>query len=509
MILAVRGGNRELRFGEAMARIPSPIQYAGSAAGQPVTTDSATGLTVIGRALRLVAGMAASMPIRVYQGRRGEKRELPDAWQARLLEEPMFGHSDFDWRWDIVSSLEASENAYLLKRKLRGRVVELEYIPYYAVQASLNRRTGEKEYVIHLQSGRETFPPEDILHIRGQTVGGGPFGVSRITQHRDPLGSMLAAQRFEGAFFRNNARPDIAIIFPQGVTREQAAQWRVEWEAQYGGAENAGRAVPLGGGATIQPIPISLEDAQFVETRKLGIEDGGRIMDVDPVLLGADGDRKMALQTFLHVQLPARLRRIERALRADPDLFGGTDLYPEFEVNELMFADPLTRAQVQHYRIQNGSELVDEARADNGRGPLPPIPADPAAEPGKVPQITPVGGAPTLPVPTTNTEPVRALRAAEPQRELVVVNMPTDTMGIADGLRELAAAQRQQEPQVIHVMAPEVIVEQPAITVESPSVTVEPAVVNLSPEIRLEVPSRTVTVRRDDGTAATYTEESD
>jgi hypothetical protein len=42
---------------------------------------------------------------------------------------------------------------------------------------------------------------------------------------------------------------------------------------------------------------------------------------------------------------------------------------------------------VQHFRIQNGSELVDEARADNGRPPLP-------NGAGQIPQITPVGGAP-------------------------------------------------------------------------------------------------------------------
>ena len=401
MILATRFGNRELRFGEAAARIPP--YGGGSASGQPVTTATAVGLAAVGRAIRVVAGMAAAMPIRVYEGRRGDKTERPDSAQARLLEEPMLAHSDFDWRWDILSSLEASENAFLLKRKDARGVVELELIPYYAVTATVNRRTGAKEYEVATVKGREKFAESQILHIRGQTVGGGPFGVSRITQHRDPIGAMLATQKFEGSYYRNHARPDIAFMFPEKMKRAEVLEWRPEIEAIYGGPENAGKPIPLGGGVTIETIPISMADAQFVETRRLGIEDVGRIMDIDPVLLGADGDRKAALQTFLNVQLPPRLRRIERALRADSDVFGGTRLYPEFEVNELMYADPLTRARVQHYRVQNGTELVDEARADNGRGPLPPVPADPAKEPGKVPQITPVGGAPSLPMPSGTT----------------------------------------------------------------------------------------------------------
>ncbi len=164
-----------------------------------------------------------------------------------------------------------------------------------------------------------------------------------------------------------------------------------------------------GGGLQITPLPINLQDAQFIEGKQVSVEEVGRIMDVDSLLLGAQGDargdKRDALHHFLHVQLPPRLRRIERSFHADPDFFGSrADLYPEFEVNELMFADPLTRAQVQHYRVQDGTELVDEARADNGRPALPPIPDNPALEPGKVPQLTPVGGAPALPLPATTEE---------------------------------------------------------------------------------------------------------
>lgn len=403
MILATRGRNRELRFGEAAARIPSPAQYYGSSAGIVVTAENATGIAAIGRAIRLVAGMGAVSPIRVYQGRRGDKRERPETPQAKLMEEPVFGLSDFDWRWDVYSSLEVSENAFLLKRKDRGTVVELEFIPHWAVTAEIDRQSGRKKFTVNeAPSGRRVYSENEILHIRGQTVGGGPFGVSRIHQHRDPIGAMLAAQRFEGKFFDNDARPQTAYIFPQGVPRHVAQEWKADIEADFGG-ENYGRPMVVGGGVSIETFAINRADAQFVEGKQLSVEDAGRIMDVDPVLLGASGDRKAALEHFLKVQLPPRFQRVTRALRADPDL-AWSALYPEHEVNELVYADALTRAQVQHYRVQNGTELVDEARADNGRGPLPPIPSDPALEPGKIPQLTPVGGAPALPVPATTEE---------------------------------------------------------------------------------------------------------
>lgn len=400
MILATRyAGDREVRAQFGDSSIPSWYSTGRglSVAGQRVTVESASGLTAVGRAIRLPAGLIASLRLLVFEGRRGERQERPESRQAELLERPCLGMSSFDWLWDIVSSLEASENAYLQKgRDKQGRVVQLYPLPLGAVNGSVLR--GRKVFEIHTASGWQTIDENEILHIRGQTVGGGAFGVSRIHQHRDPLGAMLAAQKFEGAHFRNHARPNVAILFPQGVTQEQAAVWKPEWEAKYGGVDNAGQAIPLGGGADIKPIPINMRDAQFIEAKQHGVEDVGRIMDMDPVLLGveADGDsRRAALDLFLRLQLPPRLRRLEEAFRGDPDLFGMADrMYPQFEIDDLMFADALRRAQVQHFRIQDGTELVDEARADNGRGPLPPLPKDPSQTPGQIPQITPVGGAP-------------------------------------------------------------------------------------------------------------------
>lgn len=393
MILATRyGGDRELRAAAWPDRtMPSRVTGRASWSGENVTRETASGLAAVGRAIRLVAGVVASLPLLVYEGQGGDKRERAGTRQARLLANPVAGMSLFDWKWDIASSLEVAENAFLLKvRDGNGRVVELLPIPIDYVYGTIDQ-DGNKVFVVNTPQGQTRFTSLDVLHIRGQTIGGGPFGVSRLQQHADPVGSMIAAGHFEGAYYRNYARPDVAIVFPQGVTQQQATQWREAWDANYGGPGNAGKALPLGGGAEIVPIPVSMRDSQYNEGRHFFIQEASRIMDVDSGLLQAQENadvRRTAMETFLWLQLPPRLRRIEEALRADLDLFQiGSRLYPEFRVDNLMFSDPLTRAQVQHFRVQDGTELVDEARADNGRPPLPD-------GIGQIPQITPVGGAP-------------------------------------------------------------------------------------------------------------------
>lgn len=397
-----RNGQLEVRseFGNQHL-IPSPGRGSWTSAGVAVTQETAVGLPAVGRALRLVGGLIGSSRISVFSGKRGDKREQESSPQALLLENPWPEMSAFDWRYDIAVSLEATENAFVRKVKTgRGKLVALHPIPPSLVNGYVDSN-GEKVFEISTRNGWKRVPAGEILHIRGQTVEGGPFGVSRITQHRDPLGAMLAAQRFQGAFFRNSARPDFVMEFPQGVSVEQGRAWKTEWDSVHQGADNAGQSRAIGGGAVVKPVPVSMQDAQFIESRQLAVSDIARIMDVEEVLLGAQGETQddQAMDRFLAFQLPPRLSRIVCALKADPDLFPVSDLYPEFVANPLMFASPTTRASVQHKEIQAGTLLPDEARADNGRPPLPD-------GLGQIPQVTPVGGAPNpaLPAAAPDTE---------------------------------------------------------------------------------------------------------
>lgn len=393
MILRTRyAGDVEVRSAWPDRSKPSRVAYGGygSVSGVAVTTESATAVPALGRAIRLVAGLAASLDVDVFEGEQADKREV-DGYPSALLDSPWEG-SSFDWTYDCFAALEVCENFCALKVKDRGEVVEMPAIPMEYVMIRRDRLTGQKVFDVPGPNGRTlTLTSADVFHVRGHTVWGGIAGVSRIAQHRDPVGSQLAAQRFEGAFFRNNARPDFVMTFPQGVTVEQGREWKDSWDASMAGPDNAGQARAVGGGATVTPVPVSMHDAQFLESKRYGVEEVGRIMDVHPLLLDdtqniAPGLLAEALDYFVPIQFVPRVRRVEQAMRADGDLFrAGTKSYPLFKVGDLSFASAKTRATVQHQKIQDGSLLPDEVRAEDGRSPLPD-------GLGMIPQVVPVGG---------------------------------------------------------------------------------------------------------------------
>lgn len=398
-------GFRSLIFGEKRdvfqdnSRIPTwpEVSNWGSAYSPvPVTRESAIGLPAVGRAITLVSETIANLPLLVYQGKQENKRLRDDTWQFRLLNElPGMGDfTPFDLISDIAACLEASGNAFLQKVKAGSEVVALIVIDPQRVE--VERNEGEKRYLIHKDDGtRDTLSSSTVLHIRGFTVNGSDVGLSPIAMHRQRIGSVSAQEQYVARFYGQGVGKRVAIQLPGPSNKDQTDLMLQRWQANHTGMANAHLPAVLTNGATIADIGISLKDAQFADSQKLDLVQVAHIFRIPPKFLTGEGDLNEWDFIALHqVGVAPRLRRIVAALHTDPDLFPDRTLYPEFDVRELVRTDAKTKAEVEHMKIQDGSLLPDEVRAEDGRKPLPSIPADPAAEPGMVPQLTPVGGAP-------------------------------------------------------------------------------------------------------------------
>jgi HK97 family phage portal protein len=390
MIVRSLGANVELR--SADATVPPP--YSGSAwsyAGVGVTVDNAFGVSAVTAAIRLVAETVGSLPVVVYQGRGAAKKPASSSWQFGLLgRAPSPGLSSrFDFYSGLAVSVEGWGNAFVRKTRRAGEVLSLDLLDPTLMHVRYGY-DGALEY--HYRSGRSVveLAPAEVLHVRGFRVPGSPLGLSPIGLHRHQLGAAIALDEFTGEFFRNGAQPGGVISAP-AFTQQQANEFIALWRAQHSGEGRRHLPAMLYGGMTWQAVGVNLEDARAVESSRFSVEQVARMWRVPAALIGA-GEAQTTEEDslrFLNFSLLPRLKRIEDELLADPDLFptSGADLYPEFQLREFLRADAATRAEVQHKQVQSGVLLVDEARAEEGRPPLP----DGA---GKIPQIVPVGGSP-------------------------------------------------------------------------------------------------------------------
>jgi HK97 family phage portal protein len=360
--------------------------------------DQAAGLPAVGAAVRLISESIASLPCLVYEGSGPDRRKANDTTQWELLHErPSMDCTPFDLFSDIAACIETRGNAFLQKvRDARGRVVELIVIDPDAVRVYRSADTREKTFDI--QAGQTQYTgltSTDILHVRGMTLRGGIRGISPIELHRNSIAMSYAVQEYVGRYFQNDASPGLVIKIPGSLSNQQARQILEVFSANHAGLSNSHKPGILAGGADLEQVRVNLSDTTAIEAQRFGVFEVARMFNVPPTLLGAFESTFRATAdeaaAFLKFCLGPRLRRIESALRADPDLFGGTDLYPEFKVDALLRSDTAERFNAYVAARQAGWLSANEIRE---------LENYPAVPDGDNVQQTPVGGAPN-PTPET------------------------------------------------------------------------------------------------------------
>ena len=162
------------------------------------------------------------------------------------------------------------------------------------------------------------------------------------------------------------------------------------------GTDNSGKLLLVTGSEDVQyeQFALSMADAQFVEQCQMSTQTIARIFRIPLHLIGAPlahsltyANAEWESMEFLKFSIGPMLRLIEQAITSDPDLSPST-VFVEFDHDDLLRADCLTRSQVYTAALAGGWMTVDEVRQ---RENLPRLPASETPAPG--PQI------PTTPPP--------------------------------------------------------------------------------------------------------------
>lgn len=348
--------------------------------------DRAVGVpALLGVILRVGQGVGM-VPQLVYQD--GDLRERAyGSWQWDLLHRrPSSEATPFAFRADVATSLAASGYACVRKFKVPGRVAELMVLDADKVTP---RRIGGRLVFEDRSGGGQTVvrTQQEIIYVRGQALHGDVKGLSPISAARSLFTSGIARLAFQQQHLTTGGRPDVVVKFPERLTAQQAKEYGEDFVKKFGGPENAGKAFPLGGGAELVTVPVSMQDAQFVESAQMTAQEIAGIYGVPKSFLGL-GDQpptELDWRFFVTFALGWITTAVDQAFSADEDLFpAGSGLFCESLPDALLRQDAKTRYDSYRLARQGGWISANEIRA---RENLPPV------DGGDEVQVTPVGGA--------------------------------------------------------------------------------------------------------------------
>ncbi len=119
----------------------------------------------------------------------------------------------------------------------------------------------------------------DVVHLKGYSEDG-ITGISVLSRAAQTIRTAAEQQRHEGKFYSQSARPSGILMAEAVINAEAKAEIRKQWDSLYAGADNAFRTAVLDQGLKYQQLSLSQRDAQFIESRKVGVEDIARFYGV-------------------------------------------------------------------------------------------------------------------------------------------------------------------------------------------------------------------------------------
>lgn len=339
-----------------------------------VSQDSAMRNSTVWDCVRLLSEDIAKLPLIVYRRLKdgGKERATDHALYDVLHSSPNRWQTSFEFRQQLQAHVELRGNGYsFIQFGPRGFASSLEPIDPDKVERVTREKHGKLTYYIQDENGTTTpYSMDKIFHLRGFSLDG-LRGMSTIAAQHDAIGLGLAAQQFQSAILANGITLSGVFQHPQTLT-DKAWEHLKQSIAERQGSSKAGGFMILEEGMKWEKMSMTLEDAQFLELRKLNRTEIAAIFRVPPHKVG-----DMERATFSNIEqqsleyvidgLMARLVRWEQAIKRD--LIMEPEYFAEFLVDALLRGDLSSRYNAYKVGIEAGFLSPNEARSYENMNP--------------------------------------------------------------------------------------------------------------------------------------------
>lgn len=286
-----------------------------ASSGVRVTRETALTHSPWWRGVNLLSADVAKLHLFVYRSTEGGKTKDTSHPAYRLLRRKANSWQPaFIFKQLLTAHALQTGNGYAWINRL-GDGTPIELIPLNPDCTTPVKEQGRLLYVTDINGEKRKLQPEDVFHLKGFGFDG-LTGYSVFEKAREDLGLGMASRKYGAIFFRNNARPNIAVVVPGRLDDKQKQAIREEWERMGGGIDNAHRLALLQGGADLKTFTINARDSQLLETRQFNIRDIANWIGVPPHKVGDDtrtsyGSLEQENQEYLETGLDPWLCRWE------------------------------------------------------------------------------------------------------------------------------------------------------------------------------------------------------
>ncbi len=356
-----------------------------SLSGTVITNDTVLQLNAVYSAVSLISDTIATLPIDAYirsQGARYALRPRP-AWVTKpdvdTTKEAFYGAA-------IVSLLIDGNVFIRVYRNGRGEVVNMNVLNPIDVEV---KRNGVGRVIFNVRGEKKALTSEEVIFIPDVVQPGHIRGTSRVEALKENFGLALALEKYAAKFFGSGTQTSGVIEMPPGValTAEQAKAMQEAFDSRHRGWGRAHKTAIMTGGATYKPTNVPNDQAQFLDSRRMAVEDVARAFNIPPHLLGLPGTNTYSSVeqnniAFVTHTLRPIAQKLESAFTALLSQETGKEAaFVKFSLDGLLRADINARTEAYARGLQSGYYKINDVRRFEDLEPID----DPSAETVRVP----------------------------------------------------------------------------------------------------------------------------
>jgi HK97 family phage portal protein len=350
-----------------------------SAAGVPITPETALKNAVAYRCTSLICGSIGSLPWNLKKIT--AKNKTADATDHPLW--PLLKVAPNPWQTPqefkklMQMRVLMDGNGYALKVQSRG--VTKQLIPLTGQMQVFQNDDFTLRYEYHSPRGMiSQLTQDDVFHLRGPSLNG-IVGVSMLTYAMESLGLGLTMDRHAGRLFRNRAAVGGKITSEKNLDETQRKDLRASLdEFRSSDGERTYKDLVLEGGIDYSPIGMSSVDAQFIQTKEMSAVDVCMFFGVPPYMVGlttkttswGSGIEQMGIG-FVAYTLQDHLTAWHETIRRDLQDPDDTKTYVAIDPAGLIKGDTKTLIWAYATGRQWGWWSADDIRAKMHENPLP------------------------------------------------------------------------------------------------------------------------------------------
>lgn len=330
-----------------------------------INANKALGITGFYRAVSIISGTIAGLPLKTYRKLDNDQRERV----ASFLDKPAgpFPLPPFNWKEMVMIHLLIHGEAFLVHvYNGAGAIVGLWPIHPLSVEVEWATDT-EKRFKVALNDGtKRVYASNEMTHIMSMTMDG-TRGLSPLTLFRNTVKLGLAGEiAAERSFSNGMLISGLVTPSSEDISEDEAKAIKTGLQAKLTGTANAGDIAVVNKNLTFTPWSMSMEDAQFLESREFQVVEFARMFGVPPHLLGATekqtswgtgvAEQNLGMARYTLMPWTSRIEEALSELLPNPR-------FVEFDYKGLLQGTPKDEIELLIEQKNAGLLTLDEARA--------------------------------------------------------------------------------------------------------------------------------------------------